>query len=251
MTVCADQVILETGTRIHSPAALRDVRQAADRTFLSELSPVGLDRLLAKAELRQVAKGDVVFDAGDLATAMILLIDGHISFTSTASSDRELTFDLLDPGATVAPWAVLGNLRYSVTARAVDAVCVLCLPMTALKSELACNARLGAALARSTADLAAEFADDLLQLKLRTTVDRLGSYILALADGSDGQAVLPYEKKLVAANLGMSPESLSRAFAQLRSLGVSLVGRRVQFVDPEALRQRFGIRPPNRPRRHA
>jgi CRP/FNR family transcriptional activator FtrB len=120
--------------------------------------------------------------------------------------------------------------------------------MKALRSELACNAGLGAALARAMAELASEFADDLLQLKLRTTVDRLGSYLLALADGSDGQAVLPYEKKLVAANLGMSPESLSRAFAQLRSLGVSLVGRRVQFVDPEALRQRFGTRPPNRPR---
>jgi hypothetical protein len=33
---------------------------------------------------------------------------------------------------------------------------------------------------------------------------------------------LPYDKNLIAARLGLKPESLSRAFANLRSVGVAV-----------------------------
>jgi hypothetical protein len=47
---------------------------------------------------------------------------------------------------------------------------------------------------------------------------------------------LPYDKTLVAARLGMKPESLSRALAKLKSFGVVTKGNKVELTDIERLR---------------
>jgi CRP-like cAMP-binding protein len=53
---------------------------------------------------------------------------------------------------------------------------------------------------------------------------------------SSSEVRLPSERQLVAARLGMTPESLSRAFARLRSLGVIGRGQSVVIKDPKRLR---------------
>ncbi len=47
--------------------------------------------------------------------------------------------------------------------------------------------------------------------------------------------MLPQEKRLLASYLGMTPESLSRAFKALRDHGVHIDGMRVTITDPAAL----------------
>jgi CRP/FNR family transcriptional activator FtrB len=63
------------------------------------------------------------------------------------------------------------------------------------------------------------------ELKLKTTAQRLGGFLLSLTDIASGQVEVqfPYDKKLVAEKLGMKPESLSRALMKLRKIGVSSV----------------------------
>ncbi len=48
--------------------------------------------------------------------------------------------------------------------------------------------------------------------------------------------VLPYDKILIAGRLGMKPESLSRAFARLKSEGVQIKQNLAQIEDIEHLR---------------
>jgi Crp-like helix-turn-helix domain len=48
---------------------------------------------------------------------------------------------------------------------------------------------------------------------------------------------LPYDKVLIAARLGLKPESLSRAFAKLRSVGVAVHASHVAVSDIGKLRQ--------------
>ena len=52
-------------------------------------------------------------------------------------------------------------------------------------------------------------------------MQRVAEFLLDLAAGDGACTVaLPYNKTLIAGRLGMKPESLSRAFAKLRELGV-------------------------------
>jgi len=48
---------------------------------------------------------------------------------------------------------------------------------------------------------------------------------------------LPYDKVLIAAQLGLTPESLSRAFARLKMAGVAIDAAQVVVKDIAKLRQ--------------
>jgi hypothetical protein len=48
---------------------------------------------------------------------------------------------------------------------------------------------------------------------------------------------LPYDKVLIAAQLGLTPESLSRAFARLKGVGVAINAANVVVKDVGKLRQ--------------
>ncbi len=85
-------------------------------------------------------------------------------------------------------------------------------------------------LSRDYRDLVRQIRD----LKLRTTAQRLGCYLLALVPDPGAHAAdlrLPFEKGLLAARLGCRQENLSRAFAALREFGVETRGARVSLRD--------------------
>ncbi len=77
-------------------------------------------------------------------------------------------------------------------------------------------------------------------LKLMTGPRRLAQFLISLVDHSgrkDG-IDLPFEKKTLAALLGMTPESLSRAFHRLKPLGVGTNrAGSISIDDVERLRQ--------------
>jgi CRP/FNR family transcriptional activator FtrB len=77
-------------------------------------------------------------------------------------------------------------------------------------------------------------------LKLRTTAQRLGCYLLSLSEEQHANATalrLPFDKRLLAARLGCRQENLSRAFAALRGFGVETHGARVILHDIAKLRE--------------
>ena len=81
-------------------------------------------------------------------------------------------------------------------------------------------------------------------LKLLSAIERLSAFLLALAPRETGPVTvtLPGGRRLVAGRLGITPQSLSRAFAALRPLGISGGGRQVTIVDPGRLREFAGAR---------
>jgi CRP/FNR family transcriptional activator FtrB len=74
-------------------------------------------------------------------------------------------------------------------------------------------------------------------LKLRTSVERLANYLVHEHDANGGDFHLPYEKRLIASWLGMTPENLSRAFGSLRAYGVQAEGAQVHITELAALRR--------------
>ncbi|HSM18949.1 MAG TPA: helix-turn-helix domain-containing protein, partial [Hyphomicrobiales bacterium] len=90
------------------------------------------------------------------------------------------------------------------------------------------------------------------QLKAHTGVQRVAEFLASLCPVEEGACTigLPYDKALIAGRLGMKPESLSRAFARLRGIGVRVdqntaaisdVARLRNYVDEErGRRERTG-----------
>ena len=84
--------------------------------------------------------------------------------------------------------------------------------------------------------------DQIEELKARTGPQRLANFLVGLAPVSRGACtiVLPYEKLLIAGRLGMKPESLSRAFQRLQSVGVRIKQGTVAIGDVERLAEFAG-----------
>lgn len=53
--------------------------------------------------------------------------------------------------------------------------------------------------------------------------------------GTPGQAALPYEKNLIASELGITRESFSRALASLEQAGIQVSGQTIMIVDAARL----------------
>ena len=74
-------------------------------------------------------------------------------------------------------------------------------------------------------------------LKLRSSTQRVGCYILALSkrQGTPNRAIFPYEKNLIASELGITRESFSRALAVLQNFGIVVRGETITIVDEARL----------------
>jgi len=77
------------------------------------------------------------------------------------------------------------------------------------------------------------------QLKAKLGVQRLAEFLVELCPGGKDPCTiaLPYDKMLLAGRLGLKPESLSRAFAKLRSVGVRVHAAHVEVNNLDKLRK--------------
>ena len=75
------------------------------------------------------------------------------------------------------------------------------------------------------------------QIKVLSAPQRIADFLIKLCPVREGSCTveLPYEKSLIAGRLGMKPESLSRALAKLRPLGVNVEREHVSIVDVDLL----------------
>jgi CRP-like cAMP-binding protein len=72
-----------------------------------------------------------------------------------------------------------------------------------------------------------------------TAPQRLAAFLIGLfpATAARMSTQLPYDKCLLALSLGMTPETLSRAFLALRSSGVGTRNREIFVEDVQVLRR--------------
>lgn len=197
------------------------------------------DRLLERALVQRFPKATLLFAQGDLPDFLHVLLEGGVELVGSGQGGRrEAAIDILEPVDMFIPAAVLTATPYLMSARVIEPARVLLLPAARLRGEIGRNPELALAMLATMSRQFRRMVRQLKDLKLRTATQRLGCYLLTLAErqGDTGVVVLPYGKKLIASRLGMTPENLSRSFAQLRAQHVTLKGNRVTLGDLDALR---------------
>lgn len=223
----------------HVEAAGPPLAHCIKDSFLGALPAEARGRICRVAELTTAEARALLFRTGDKPTGLYLVLEGGVSLFGLAAEAREVSLDIVQPGDMVAPWAVLAEVPHTVSARVVGRTRLACLPAAVLRDELDRDNTLARILLAKTCRQMQALMMQIEDLKLRTTTERVGRYLLSLAPDSHGRIrlELPISKQLIASQLGMTPESLSRAFAALRSLGVGISGNHIAIPDPEALKR--------------
>lgn len=219
----------------------RKLLEATD--FFAALGPETMNRLSRTAVVQAVPKGSVLFQQGDMPKFVHLVLSGRISLGAEDAHGHATIVEIFREGQLFILAAAILSKPYLMTARALVDSRVMTIPAEAFNALLETEQRLARVLVDVLAGHWRLLVRQITDLKLHSAAERLGIYLLMRADGRDGVASLRLEEELhvIAARLGMTPESLSRAFAALRAHGVHSHGRQVTIDDVALLRAGLGI----------
>lgn len=188
--------------------------------------------LQKSASIREYAPGDVIVDAGDQSADLLKITTGHVKLMLVDEGGSSETVEVLDKGAVFGESALTRGAVSMTRAVALSRVRLLCLPGAAIHRQLANDPENAlATLAIISANLR-RLLQQVTELKLKNTAQRLGMLLLSLSDQNEGAATikLPYRKQDVADKLAMSPETLSRSFAKLEKADIRTEGHRVVHI---------------------
>jgi CRP/FNR family transcriptional activator FtrB len=175
---------------------------------------------------------------GDPADFLHVVIEGTVEMFSS-HRDRETTLGISGPGNNFVLAAVLLDRPYLQSARALTASRILMVPADAIRQAFATDAGFARTLAEDVAMAYRGVVRELKNQKLRSGLERLANWLLThdAENGARGHFEFPFDKKVLAARLGMAPEVLSRSFAALGAYHVVVRGRCVTIQDVAALRK--------------
>jgi CRP/FNR family transcriptional activator FtrB len=216
----------------------REDHEAIERTQLFEpLEPRLRARLLEGAFTQRLPRGAELFQQGEMPAFLHVVLEGRIGLVGVAADRRETLVEIFGAGEILIAPAVVLELPYLMSARVVDAARLVMIPAKPFQQALKEEPPLALALAQMLARHWRLLARQVKELKLKSAPQRLGCYLLAMTPKRSGGAMirLPEDRRTAAARLGMTPESLSRAFGQLRAIGVAGSGRHVTISDLQTL----------------
>jgi CRP-like cAMP-binding protein len=216
-----------------SPSQLRDAA-----IFASVENRV-LERVAAIAELRVIAAGSRIYNQGAMDVPFCVLLSGQLSFFRTAPDGTVTVVDVIQATGHVGLQSVLTQKPLLIGVDAVAPSRIVLIDGAGMRALVHEEPSLASALLLAEAMDFRALVLQVCDLKLRTTAQRLGHYLLELAPDPASQTAtlrLPFDKRLLAARLGCRQENLSRAFATLRDLGVETRGARVVLHDIPRLR---------------
>ncbi len=160
-----------------------------------------------------------LFRQGDPATAFFILIDGWMKLYRITPSGDETVIHTLTNGDSFAEAVAFTGARYPATAEAVTDARVARVPADHIVRCIRESPDIALAMIASTSQHLHHLVQQVEQLKAQSGVQRVAEFLASLSPTQQGPCTikLPYDKVLIAARLGLTPESLSRAFARLRS----------------------------------
>jgi CRP-like cAMP-binding protein len=206
-----------------SPTA-EDLKIASRIAVFSCLKPETIDRLIAPATIMMLKHGDCLFHQGDSAAAFFIVVDGWVKLYRITMGGDEAIIHILTKGESLAESMALTGARYAATAEAVSDARVVRIPADYLVRCIREMPDIALAMIASTSQRLHRLVQEIEHLKARSGVQRVAEFLAVLCPSGAGPhaITLPYDKTLIAGRLGLKPESLSRAFAKLRRIGVDV-----------------------------
>jgi CRP-like cAMP-binding protein len=203
------------------------------------LKPETVAHMVAPATTISVRAREPIVRQDEPATAFFIVIDGWIKLSRNNLAGDEAVIEIMSKGGSFAEAAALTGGRYLATAEAVSDARVARIPADHLVRCIRHNPDISIPMIASICQHMHYLVQRVEQLKAQSGVQRLAEFLAALALDQQGACalVLPYDKTLIAGELGLTPESLSRAFAKLRSIGVTVDASQVAVRDVARLRK--------------
>mgnify|MGYP001246035736 CR=1 FL=1 len=214
-----------------------ELRLLQNTPLFGNMNETSIHMVVGNQMPRSYPKKALLFQEGDYANRFYIMLDGWVKLYRCTPEGQEAVISTYTRGEIFAECAMFMGASFPVSAETICASRLLTIEATTMRRAINENPDLAFSIMASASRHLKTLVDQLEQMKLDTGPERVAKFLLELSYSTDeDQGVnLPYEKSLIAAKLGMKPESFSRALAKLREVGVQINGDQVSISDVVAL----------------
>lgn len=207
--------------------------------LFKDMSEENFGALMNAAFLQRFPARVNLITEGDLPDFLHIVVEGPVELYANHDG-HETTLDIIGPVTTFILAAVIRDEPYLKSARTLSPAQILMVPAPTVRDVFDRDAAFARAIVNELAQRYRGIVKALKNEKLRTSAQRLANWILStdVKQGRRRQVALKYDKRIIASNLGMSPENLSRNLALLADHGIRSSARDIVIEDPSAL-ERF------------
>jgi CRP/FNR family transcriptional regulator len=220
-----------------SADTLSDWRSLAKIPLLGMLTEVRLRTLWARSRPHRYVARQVLRNAGDPATHLLLLLHGRVAATVTTFAGRIVHFGDFAAPCALDKVAVIDGRGHTATLTALTACAVRSLPRDLFYALVDSAPAARRHVLRVLADHARHEQERFAATATLSTETRLAAWLLEQAGRtSDSRVTLPGSQESLADLLGVTRVTISRALMRLQRDALIIVGRgRVDIVAPELL----------------
>lgn len=214
------------------------IEVAKSSMLLRNLPAEIVERLLSDAGTRSYDRGETVFLQGEEAQVIHLVLDGWVKLYRVAPNGNEAVVNVFTRGHSFGEAVAFRHDSYPVSAEAVTDCRLLMISARTFIATMMQEPEICVAVLSSTFQHLHQLVGQVEQIKAQTGAQRVAEFLLELCDCEAGSCTvtLPYDKVLIAGRLGMKPESLSRAFSKLKSVGVRVARNHAAIDNIDNLR---------------
>ena len=204
--------------------------------IFSGLSSEDLTAIASFAVVQSLAKGQYLFREGEASRGFYLVQRGAINVHRVSAAGKEQVIHVFRAGESFAEAALAAPTGYPADARAVEASTVLLIPKAPILALIGRRPDLALRMLGSMSIHLRVVVGMLDDLTLKDVESRLINWLVKHSHGRAGPIQLPGTKRVLAAELGTSSETLSRTLARLRDRKlIAVSGKTIEVREPAAL----------------
>jgi CRP-like cAMP-binding protein len=198
--------------------------------FFKGLPVTDIRTLVDAGTIHRYSKNQHLYFHGDRAETLFIILGGCVKTYSQTIEGEETVIDLVTKGHILGEATIFDGGIYPFSACAAEECDVFELSAALLKKQAQSSPELSTKIMNTLADKIIDLQHGKEHMAIMSAPQRVGCMLLKLSSdmiGKGGTFTLPYDKSLAASNVGIKPETLSRALKELRAYGVTVKGSEI------------------------
>lgn len=212
--------------------------------MFADIDGPALENLALGCQLKKVPKGSYLFHEGEPAQGFFVVHSGAVNVHRVTEDGREQVIRVFYPGESFGEVVLVGDKSYPASAKTIEESRVILVPAAFFRAEIHRNPDLSLRILASMSLHLRYLIESVEGLKLRQAESRVVQWLLrqlednSRLDDSSPDLTLPLPKHLLASQLGITSETLSRVFAHLRKLElITMEGKTLHFLSVRRLKE--------------
>ena len=196
-------------------------------SLFSRLDPETLSDLARSCRLVRLQKGGLLFHEGETAQGFYVVQSGTIALSRISFDGKEQVISLFRPYDCFAEATLTTLETYPANATALEPSQVVLVSKNSFRELISAKPDLAMSMLASMSMHLKHLVQMIEDLKFKQIECRLACWLLQQTKSRDNVIEMTYSKKVLASRLGVTSETLSRAFARFRNEHLITVDSRI------------------------